>query len=92
MRKGLAGVVSILAAHALAATQVEDGNLIVSGERIGPYQLGMTLADVVGLWGRLGNGVRGTRPPAPAIGPEDSRMSGRSTSAAAGRVACVLVQ
>ncbi|MDR7543399.1 MAG: hypothetical protein QN120_04020 [Armatimonadota bacterium] len=63
MRKGLAVVVSILAAHALAATQVKDGNLIVPGDRIGPYRLGVTgaaLREQLGLPQNLGAGANPT--------------------------------
>ncbi|MDR7521604.1 MAG: hypothetical protein QN168_03975 [Armatimonadota bacterium] len=62
MRKGLAVLVSILAAHTLAAAQVEDGTLIVPGKRIGPYNLGMTLAGVIGLMGSVGERGSTTMP------------------------------
>ncbi|MDR7519662.1 MAG: hypothetical protein QN131_09045 [Armatimonadota bacterium] len=63
MLKGLAVLVSILAVHSWAAAQIEDGNLIVPGERIGAYKLGVTgaaLREHLGPPQNLGPGANPT--------------------------------
>lgn len=64
--RSVIAMLSVLAAVGIgvpvSASQTPDSSLIVPGERIGPYRLGMTLADVIGLMGSTGERGSTTMP------------------------------